>query len=78
MSHPLVDKIAFTGSTATGNRIATSVHHAIPLSMELGGSCPMIVTEHADLEKAAAGAARRGFRNAGQICICLLYTSRCV
>ncbi len=71
VSHPLVDKIAFTGSTATGNRIATSVHHAIPLSMELGGSCPMIVTEHADLEKAAAGAARRGFRNAGQICIAI-------
>ncbi|RGE20500.1 aldehyde dehydrogenase family protein [Leucobacter sp. wl10] len=69
VAHPLVGKIAFTGSTQTGNRIARSVHHAIPLSMELGGSCPMIVTEHADVAKAAAGAARRGFRNAGQICI---------
>lgn len=69
VEHPLVDKIAFTGSTETGSRIARSVHHAIPLSMELGGSCPMIVTQHADIAKAAAGAARRGFRNAGQICI---------
>ncbi|WP_053384693.1 aldehyde dehydrogenase family protein [Leucobacter celer] len=71
VGHPLVSKIAFTGSTQTGNRIAKSVHHAIPLSMELGGTCPMIVTEHADVAKAAAGAARRGFRNAGQICIAI-------
>ena len=69
VAHPLVCKIAFTGSTATGNSIAKSVHHAIPLSMELGGTCPMIVTEHANVAQAAAGAARRGFRNAGQICI---------
>lgn len=71
VGHPLICKIAFTGSTQTGDRIAKSVHHAIPLSMELGGSCPMIVTEHADVAKAAAGAARRGFRNAGQICIAI-------
>jgi len=71
VSHPLISKIAFTGSTQTGDRIAKSVHHAIPLSMELGGSCPMIVTEHADVAKAVEGAARRGFRNAGQICIAI-------
>lgn len=69
VSHPGVDKIAFTGSTATGNAIAQSVYRAIPLSMELGGSCPMIVTAYADIARAAQGAARRGFRNAGQICI---------
>ncbi|KIP51502.1 aldehyde dehydrogenase family protein [Leucobacter komagatae] len=71
VGHPLVSKIAFTGSTATGNQIARSVHHAIPLSMELGGTCPMVVTEHADLQKAVSAAARRGFRNAGQICIAI-------
>jgi succinate-semialdehyde dehydrogenase/glutarate-semialdehyde dehydrogenase len=69
VSHPGIDKIAFTGSTEAGNSIAKSVHHAIPLSMELGGTCPMVVTEHADVARAASGAARRGFRNAGQICI---------
>lgn len=69
VSHPGIDKIAFTGSTETGNAIAKSVHHAIPLSMELGGTCPMVVTEHANVARAASGAARRGFRNAGQICI---------
>jgi succinate-semialdehyde dehydrogenase/glutarate-semialdehyde dehydrogenase len=69
VSHPGIDKIAFTGSTETGNAIAKSVHRAIPLSMELGGTCPMVVTEHADVARAASGAGRRGFRNAGQICI---------
>ena len=71
VGHPGIDKIAFTGSTATGNTIARSVSKAIPLSMELGGTCPMIVTSHADVERAAGGAARRGFRNAGQICIAI-------
>jgi succinate-semialdehyde dehydrogenase/glutarate-semialdehyde dehydrogenase len=68
-SHPGFDKLAFTGSTATGAKIARGVPAAKPLTMELGGSCPMIVTDRADVDAAVAGAARRGFRNAGQICI---------
>ena len=68
-AHPGLDKLAFTGSTATGARIARSVPAARPLTMELGGSCPMVVTDRADVGAAVAGAARRGFRNAGQICI---------
>ena len=67
--HPGFDKLAFTGSTATGAKIARGVPAAMPLTMELGGSCPMIVTDRADVDAAVAGAARRGFRNAGQICI---------
>lgn len=67
--HPGIDKLAFTGSTATGAKIARSVPAAKPLTMELGGSCPMIVTDRADVAAAVTGAARRGFRNAGQICI---------
>ena len=69
--HPGLDKLAFTGSTATGAKIAQGVPGARPLTMELGGSCPMIVTDRADVEAAIAGAARRGFRNAGQICIAI-------
>lgn len=69
VAHPGIDKIAFTGSTATGTAIAKSIPTAKPLSMELGGSCPMIVTDKADVHMAVKGAARRGFRNAGQICI---------
>ncbi len=69
--HPGVDKLAFTGSTPTGAKIARGVPSAKPLTMELGGSCPMIVTDKADVAAAVAGAARRGFRNAGQICIAI-------
>lgn len=71
VGHPGIDKIAFTGSTETGTRIAQSIPSAKPLSMELGGSCPMIVSAKADIDRAVKGAARRGFRNAGQICIAI-------
>ncbi|MBY6537282.1 aldehyde dehydrogenase family protein [Rhodococcus sp. BP-349] len=69
VAHRGVDKVAFTGSTSTGAAIARSVPTAKPLTMELGGTCPMIVTDKADVAAAVTGAARRGFRNAGQICI---------
>lgn len=69
--HPDIDKVAFTGSYATGLSLFRSVSKVVPLTMELGGSCPMIVSRHADLDLAAQGAARRSFRNAGQICIAI-------
>ncbi len=68
---PLVDKIAFTGSSAVGLHIQRSLREVKPLSLELGGNSPMIVTAKADLEAAATGAARRSFRNCGQICIAI-------
>ena len=71
VGHRGIDKIAFTGSTSTGWTVATAIPNAKPLSMELGGTCPMIVTAHADVDAAITGAARRGFRNAGQICIAI-------
>ena len=71
VGHPDVDKIAFTGSGATGAAIMRTVSGAKPMSMELGGSCPMIVTARADLDVAVAGTLRRSFRNAGQICIAI-------
>ena len=68
---PIPAKIAFTGSTATGLAIMQSLEDVKRLSMELGGNCPMIVGEAAELERAVRGAARRAFRNAGQICIAI-------
>ncbi|PPG32109.1 aldehyde dehydrogenase [Pseudoclavibacter sp. RFBB5] len=69
--HPGIDKLAFTGSTDTGAAITRSLAKALPTSMELGGSCPLIVTASADVDAAVAGCLRRGFRNAGQICIAI-------
>lgn len=68
-THDGIDKIAFTGSGATGAAIARSVAGVKPMSMELGGNCPMIVTDRADVALAVKGALRRSYRNAGQICI---------
>lgn len=69
VAHPGVDKIAFTGSLATGQTISRSVTGIKPITLELGGNCPLIITATADLDAAVKGAARRAYRNAGQICI---------
>lgn len=65
-----IDKISFTGSTATGRKVmAAAARHPIPVVMELGGKDPAIVLADADLERAARGVAYGGFFNAGQTCI---------
>lgn len=65
-----VDYVAFTGSTATGKRIAVqAAKRLIPCSLELGGKDPLIVLADADLDHAAAAAIRGAFENAGQTCI---------
>jgi len=69
VAHPQIAKVAFTGSERTGQGIYKTVTGITALSLELGGTCPMVVSEHADLDLAAKGAVRRSFRNAGQICI---------
>lgn len=64
-----VAKIAFTGETATGKRIMEGSAKSIKrLTLELGGSDPMIVCDDADLELAVEGAAWGRFRNCGQSC----------
>ena len=75
---PIPDKIAFTGSSQVGLHIQQSSKTIKRMSLELGGNCPMIVTETADLEDAVRGAARRSFRNCGQICIAInrIYVAR--
>src|SRR5690606_5335665 len=53
VAHPAIAKVGFTGPVATGQSIMRSVTGITALSLELGGSCPMIVTKHADVEAAA-------------------------
>lgn len=65
--HPDVAAIGFTGSAATGKRIAER-GAGKPLLLELGGNGPVIVFEDADLDAAAAAAAGGAFFNAGQVC----------
>ena len=69
VDHPLVRKIAFTGSTATGQRIlAASAATMKRCTLELGGKSPTIILADADLECAIPGAAAAIFSNSGQIC----------
>lgn len=69
VDHPLVRKIAFTGSTATGQKIlAASVKTMKRVTLELGGKSPTIVLADADLNVAIPGAANAIFPNSGQIC----------
>ncbi|MFC9660899.1 aldehyde dehydrogenase family protein [Nocardia sp. NPDC127606] len=64
------DYIQFTGSTATGRKIAaTCAERMVPYSLELGGKDPAIVLADADLDRAAHGIAFGGMFNAGQVCI---------
>src|SRR5262249_8242629 len=64
-----VNKIMFTGSVATGRRVAeAAANYLIPVVLELGGKDPMIVLEDANIENAARGAVWGAFANCGQSC----------
>lgn len=64
-----VDRLVFTGSVATGKRVAVAgAERLIPVSVELGGKDPAIVLEDADLDRAANGVVWGAFFNAGQNC----------
>jgi acyl-CoA reductase-like NAD-dependent aldehyde dehydrogenase len=68
-SHPGIDKIAFTGSTAVGKEILhASAGNLKRVTLELGGKSPNIVFPDADLDAATAAAAAAFCRNAGQVC----------
>jgi acyl-CoA reductase-like NAD-dependent aldehyde dehydrogenase len=67
VAHPGTHAVGFTGSTATGQKIATRAAGK-PVLLELGGNGPTIVFGDADLEKAAAAIAGGAFFNAGQTC----------
>src|SRR5919108_2074068 len=70
VSHPKINKIAFTGQTATGKRIMQlAAKNVTRVTLELGGSDPMIVCDDADIRRATAAAAIDRFFNAGQACL---------
>jgi aldehyde dehydrogenase (NAD+) len=67
--HEGVDKIAFTGSTATGQRIlAAAARNMKRVTLELGGKSANIVFPDADLDEAVPACAWAGFGNTGQLC----------
>ena len=65
-----VDKLIFTGSVATGKRVAqAAAARLVPVVLELGGKDPMVVLDDADLEVASSAAVWGAFVNAGQTCL---------
>lgn len=70
VEHPMVDKVAFTGSNKVGAAIAASAGSQLTrVALELGGKSPNIVFEDADLEAAANGVVAGIFAATGQTCI---------
>ncbi|XP_054019987.1 succinate-semialdehyde dehydrogenase, mitochondrial isoform X1 [Dryobates pubescens] len=68
---PLVAKISFTGSTATGKILLKHAAGTVKrVSMELGGHAPFIVFDSANVDRAVAGALASKYRNSGQTCVC--------
>ncbi len=69
VTHPLVRKVVFTGSTAVGKQIMVGCADQVKrLTLELGGKSSNIIFADADIAKAAAGAPGAVFDNAGQDC----------
>lgn len=69
-AHPDIDKISFTGSTATGKRVMASASNDLKrITLELGGNDASIVLPDADVAKVAEQLFWSSFLNAGQICI---------
>jgi succinate-semialdehyde dehydrogenase/glutarate-semialdehyde dehydrogenase len=65
-----IDKLVFTGSVATGKRIAAaSAERSLPVVLELGGKDPMLVLDDADVDVASSAAVWGAFVNAGQACL---------
>lgn len=69
IEHPITQKIAFTGGTATGKRIAqVAAAHNKRITLELGGQSPAIVCDDADLDVACPAVVKHAFANSGQFC----------
>jgi len=77
-----IDKLVFTGSVATGKRIAAAAaERLLPVVLELGGKDPMLVLDDADVDVASSAAVWGAFVNAGQTCLsverCYVHRSLC-
>jgi succinate-semialdehyde dehydrogenase/glutarate-semialdehyde dehydrogenase len=65
-----INKLVFTGSVATGKRIAQAAAvRLLPVVLELGGKDPMLVLDDADVDVASSGAVWSAFVNSGQACL---------
>src|SRR6185369_7724024 len=65
-----IDYCVFTGSTATGRRVAAACgERLIPVTLELGGKAPAIICADADLARTARALAWGAFANSGQVCV---------
>ena len=65
-----IDKLIFTGSVATGKRVAQSAAaRLLPVVLELGGKDPMLVLDDADVDVASSAAVWGAFVNTGQTCL---------
>jgi len=68
-TNPMVDKIAFTGSTETGKRVMQLASGTVKkVTLELGGKSPTIICDDADLSVAVDGALFATFFHSGQLC----------
>jgi succinate-semialdehyde dehydrogenase/glutarate-semialdehyde dehydrogenase len=70
LQDPRVRKIGFTGATSTGRHVMeVAAQHIKRVTLELGGSDPMIVCDDADIDEAVSAAAVGRFFNCGQACL---------
>ncbi|MFG2502880.1 2-hydroxymuconic semialdehyde dehydrogenase [Streptomyces sp. NPDC048441] len=80
-SHPGIDGVTFTGSSATGSHVMKTVAPRVrPVSFELGGKNAAIVFDDVDLDEALTGLTKSVFTNTGQVCLCTerVYVQRSV
>jgi phenylacetaldehyde dehydrogenase len=69
VSHPEVNKVSFTGSTAVGVKVGTAaLNNVTPVTLELGGKSPMVVFADAKIEKVVNATQQSVFFNTGQVC----------
>jgi len=70
IASPVIRKVSFTGSVSVGKHLARLCANGVkPITLELGGHAPVLVTEHADLPRAVELSVSVKYRNAGQVCI---------
>jgi succinate-semialdehyde dehydrogenase/glutarate-semialdehyde dehydrogenase len=71
-THPLVAKVGFTGATETGRAVMAGAAQTIKrVTLELGGSDPMIICDDADVDRAVSAASVGRFFNCGQACLAI-------